>query len=681
MNKEKIKIQQIFVSLFILSLSFLTRIYKIHKPNFVIWDEAHFGKFSMNYLKRKFYFDVHPPLGRLITTLFGWLSNQPLDFKFESANEYPKNFNYQLMRILHAFVGSLVPMFCELTLKELSYKNYIRYFIASLLIFDNGLVCISRLILLDSHLMAFTSAAVYFLCKYLNNKTQTNMFILGIMIGCVMSIKWVGCMAVTLIGIFIIYELLSAFCNKQNSFKKLTKMFLVRALHLIILPVFIYMMFFVLHFKILTKHSSQSYYVNQIFSLTLEKEEGDLNSKKLLKYIDYGQRIKLNCGKFFLHSHDHFYPKSRANQVTGYFHDDENNNWSIQKITSDPDTEDFLEPNIDIAFIHLKTRRYLGISSKKSVLSKKYKRAECKNKRLKETNIFQLEYVNDWNKKEDQIKAISTSFRIKFEGRKNMYLKITKNKYPDWGYNQQEVIFTDLKEEASVFTITSNLKGKHSSPNNPLYVELLKGRGLFFKFVKDLNVSMFNVNKSFTENEDEEPKNISSRPLSWFLMIRGIRMCSWNKEKEKYYMFINPFLWILSGFCITLTPQILLFKIIKIRRKLKKRKKEEKETEIKISSVLEKDIKEVSIIFLGYILHYGLFFFIGRVVYFHHYFPALYFAAMSIGYVFKNLSSVYILALTVINFMTFILYSPLTYGFVNLESVRHLKLLKTWDFI
>ena len=57
------------VFLIIVTLGILTRFYKVEEPDHVCWDETHFGKMGSWYINRTFFFDVHPPLGKVSSTL------------------------------------------------------------------------------------------------------------------------------------------------------------------------------------------------------------------------------------------------------------------------------------------------------------------------------------------------------------------------------------------------------------------------------------------------------------------------------------------------------------------------------------------------------------------------------------------------------------------------------------
>ncbi|CAG2215151.1 POMT [Mytilus edulis] len=92
-------------------LSIITRFYNIENPTHVCWDETHFGKMGSWYIKRTFFFDVHPPLGKMLIALSGVLTGYDGEFPFAKPGDEYGDTNYIGMRMFCAILGgSLVPL-------------------------------------------------------------------------------------------------------------------------------------------------------------------------------------------------------------------------------------------------------------------------------------------------------------------------------------------------------------------------------------------------------------------------------------------------------------------------------------------------------------------------------------------------------------------------------------------
>lgn len=132
-------------------LAMLTRYWKIGWADYVVWDEvsfaahrptsvhlflqAHFGKFGSHYINRDFYFDVHPPLGKMLVGLAGLLSGYNGGFEFKSGEHYPDTVPYTAMRVILATFGvGMVPV-AWWTAGELGWSRQSRHLVTLCVLF------------------------------------------------------------------------------------------------------------------------------------------------------------------------------------------------------------------------------------------------------------------------------------------------------------------------------------------------------------------------------------------------------------------------------------------------------------------------------------------------------------------------------------------------------------------
>lgn len=649
---------------FIYLINYIIKTYKIEKGSVVVWDEAHFGKFGGRYLRREFYFDVHPPLGKMLTALSGYLIGQDPTFKFESGSTYPSDMDYVGMRRFHAAIGSSLPVFVFGILKELGYSLEWSFYISLLYVFENGFTSISRLILLDSHLLFFTGSTTYLLARVYKNRKKNNVANLlcaGLSIGCVMSVKWIGCLTTLLFGLYIIYELCKVLLSKKP-LTYLGRMFVIRSICLIVFPICLYLTWFGIHFLICNKSSSDEAHMSSLFQARLKTDK----VKSIKKYISYGSVITIKSSKRAggnLHTHGHDYPDTNYRQITTYFHKDENNQWAFQKVIEDNESADFVKHDDQVVLFHPAIKAYLAADAKSAFMSEGNRVIGIKETILKNA-IWIVKIINDDILLEDRLKTITTRFRL-MNKETGLYLNWSGKNYPQWGFGQGEVTCISETSSGTVWNIEEN--SLDDSNDNFEYEEIKSMKAAFLKHVIELNQAMYNTNKALVQEENLQPVRIVSKPHEWFIMLRGLRMNNWDDNTTKFYMMGNPVIWYLSGLCILLSPIVLLINVIRNSRNNKKTK--------------TKDVFEVFMCFGGWVLHYLPFFAVQRVLYFHHYFPALFFAILGIHYCFKNLPERYIVVVLIASIIAYFYYSEVTYGIVGPASrLAGKKILKTWDF-
>ena len=93
-------------------------------------------------MNHDFYFDVHPPLGKILVGFSGWLAGYDGSFSFESGATYPENLNYAVMRIFNAFFGAMMVPIAYLTATELRMSTKASLLAATMVLLGN--VCLSN---------------------------------------------------------------------------------------------------------------------------------------------------------------------------------------------------------------------------------------------------------------------------------------------------------------------------------------------------------------------------------------------------------------------------------------------------------------------------------------------------------------------------------------------------------
>ena len=104
---------------FIVFLSFLTRFYKLHFPPAILFDEVHFVSMAQWYVKRSYFFDIHPPLAKLCLAGIVWLTGFHVDEPYRDIGKVYLHNGYILMRSWQALHGALLPIIAYFTVKEL----------------------------------------------------------------------------------------------------------------------------------------------------------------------------------------------------------------------------------------------------------------------------------------------------------------------------------------------------------------------------------------------------------------------------------------------------------------------------------------------------------------------------------------------------------------------------------
>ncbi|KAM4690845.1 protein O-mannosyl-transferase 2 [Rhinophrynus dorsalis] len=678
-------------------LSFVTRFHCLSEPPHVCWDETHFGKMGSYYINRTFFFDVHPPLGKMLIGLAGYVSGYNGSFPFLKPGQSYETHNYMGMRGFCSFMGSCLPPFAFLIVLELSQSLPAALLVSALIILDTGCISLSQYILLDPILMFFILGAVLCMVKFHScwNRPFSPLWwmwlsLTGVNLAGALGVKFVGLFVVLLIGLNTARDLWNLLGDLSQPLTVFLQHLGARILCLIILPLALYSLIFAAHFTVLNRSGPGDGFFSSAFQSRLVGN--NLHNASMPEHLAYGSVItlkSLRTAAGYLHSHWHLYPEgvgATQQQVTTYSHKDQNNLWIIKKYDYDYDPEgplEFVRHGDIIRLEHKMTGRNLHSHPREAPLTKKHLQVTAygTNGTGDTNDYWRIEVVGS----RKEVKVLRSQIRL-LHLSTGCLLGSSGKALPKWGWEQGEVTCSPYVRETP--STLWNVED-HENPRLPnISVSILKPT--FLEILVESHIVMVRANSGLKPKEHE----VTSKPWHWPINYQGLRFSGVNATDFRVYLLGNPVIWWLNLFCLGLYVLLFLCAAVSLKRGI----------------AMSDQVKEACVLLLegggqlmlGWLLHYCPFYFMGRVLYFHHYFPAMLFSSMLTGLTCSVLlklccgslcptirHSVYLAgigSLLLVLLYSFYLFHPLAYGMVgpladDLGSPMYgLRWMDSWDF-
>ncbi|KAG2108540.1 glycosyltransferase family 39 protein [Suillus cothurnatus] len=569
----------------VLLIAIGVRMFRISKPDSVVFDEVHFGKFAARYIKTRYFVDVHPPLAKLLITAAAFIFGFNGDFDFKEIGKVFENAPYVAMRMVPATFGVATIPIAYLTLRALDCRATTALLASIFLTFENGLITQSRHILLDSPLVFFTALTVFFFVGFSNEDKKNHL---------PQSVQG---------------------CGRSN--------FFARAVCLILIPILFYMTMFQLHFLILGSSGEGDAFMSSEFRQTLGRGMEDTYADVAL-----GSDITirhLNTQGGYLHSHLHNYPGgSSQQQITLYPHKDDNNLWRVLNATVDSYEQYDYEHKPIVYIDHGSRIKLRHIVTDKALHSHEVRPPISDVDFQNEVSAYGMagfvgDINDDWvveiekgdssdKESSKRLRTLRTHFKLRHLNT-GCYLFSHKVKLPEWGFEQQEVTCNKNAVKANSLWYVETAAKHPQLPTDAPKVNY-KIPGFLSKFW-ELQQVMWTTNAGLTDRHMYD-----SRPLTWPRLRRGINF--WVKDHRQIYLIGNPFVWWSSTASVITYMIVRGFLLLRAKRGYR---------DFDNTKVVKYD-SLCGFLFVGYCMHYFPFFLMGRQLFLHHYFPALYFAVL-----------------------------------------------------
>lgn len=239
-------------------MALFTRLWQLGFPATTVFDEVYFRAFAAHYLSGNYYFDLHPPLVKLLFAAVGTLT-QLSPVQVESGE-----IGTVILRFVPALAGTALVPLMYLILRQLRYGRRIATLGALFVLLDNALLVESRFVLMDSILLVtgFGAVSAYLAARKAEGYMRwVWISVMAILLGMLVSTKWTGAAIVGLLGLTWLIEGIGQRRKWQRLIgESLLTLFVIAT---------IYIGSFMLHFTMLPTSGEGDAFMTQKFQSTL----------------------------------------------------------------------------------------------------------------------------------------------------------------------------------------------------------------------------------------------------------------------------------------------------------------------------------------------------------------------------------------------------------------------------
>lgn len=551
---------------------------------------------------------------------------------------------YVAYRAMPATMGALTVPTVFMIMWESGYSLPACVTAAGLMLFDNAHIGQTRLILLDATLIFFMALSVLSYIRFyklrhipFSRKWWKWLLLTGVCLSCVISTKYVGAFTFFSIGVPVLIDLwdLMDINRRQGalSLPEFGKHFAARAIGLVVVPFFLYLFWFQVHFSILTRSGPGDDFMTPEFQETLSDNIMTLQSVGINYYDTITIRHKET--KVYLHSHPDRYPlryddgriSSQGQQVTGYPHNDTNNHWQILPSTQLSSTQDQRVKIGDVIRLrHLITDTMLlthDVASPYYPTNQEFTtigHEEANGARFNDT-LFEIRVDG---KGKGDFKTMSTHFKLIHVPTKVAMWTHT-SPLPEWAYKQAEINGNkNVQQSSNVWLVDDIPSLPNEDVRNKKEVKQVKRLSFLRKYI-ELQRAMFYHNNALTSSHP-----YSSFPVSWPFLLRGVSFWTNNDTREQIYFLGNPLGWWLASSLLAVFAGIIGADQLALRRgmdALDLRKSSNSTFGSFLTCIVHPGTRSrlynsTGFFFLTWAAHYVPFYVMGRQLFLHHYLPA-----------------------------------------------------------